>query len=156
MLKPRSPPSPGPKPLTEISGMICKYVRPESGGVEMYIDLRRSYRLMPEHLLYGTQIGPTLEEMGGEAVTECVGRYGAFHAGLYGEVAYDIKYHDAGEMTATAVQEHEGFFAGLGIGSLAVACAQIGLGVVCCCCRHGYHPLFRSFAGYQYKTFVEV
>ena len=136
--------------------MVCQYLFAQPGVVHVKVYLGCANGFVAEHLLYGTQIGPTLEEMGGEAVTECVGRYGAFHAGLYGEVAYDIKYHDAGEMTATAVQEHEGFFAGLGIGSLAVACAQIGLGVVCCCCRHGYHPLFRSFAGYQYKTFVEV
>ncbi len=36
--------------------------------VEVQINLRGAYRLMPQHLLYGPEVGSALEQVGGKGV----------------------------------------------------------------------------------------
>ena len=54
--------------------MILEDVGAEGGGVEVDVDLSGGDGFVAEHLLDGTEIGSTLEQMGGERVAEGVGR----------------------------------------------------------------------------------
>lgn len=46
--------------------MVHKYFFPQSGVVDMQINLGGSYAFMSEHLLYGSEIGPSFEQVCGK------------------------------------------------------------------------------------------
>lgn len=71
----------------------------------MYIDLRRSYRLMPEHLLYGTQIRAPLKQMRGKRMAQRVGRNALAYAGRLGKPLDYLKRPLAREPPAAPVEK---------------------------------------------------
>lgn len=52
--------------------MMLQYFLPQMSTVQMDIDFGSGYILMPEHHLYGSQVGSAFQKMGGKTMAECV------------------------------------------------------------------------------------
>lgn len=88
-----------------VAGVVGEDVVAECRAVEVDVDLGCGYAFVAEHLLYGAQVGASFEQMGGEGVTQGVGRDGLAYAGGGGEVFDYLEYAHAGHASATAVQK---------------------------------------------------
>lgn len=80
-------------------------------AVQVGVDLRGGDAFVAEHLLHGAQVGAALHQVGGEGVTEGVGRDGLGDAGLLYQVFDDQEDHHAGEAAAPPVEEQYVFLA---------------------------------------------
>ena len=57
------------------AGMMVEDGALPLAGVDVGVDLGGEDALVPEHLLYGAEVGSVLDEVGGEGVAEGVGGY---------------------------------------------------------------------------------
>lgn len=87
--------------LVDITWMTEQYLFAQMGCVHVHVYLRRGKALVSEHVLYGTQIGTSLEQMCGKTVAEGVGRNLLLYAGLGGIPLYEHEERDAGQCLST-------------------------------------------------------
>ena len=74
--------------------------------VDMGIDLSGHDRLMPEHFLYGPQVGTGFDHVCRKRVPEGM-RTDLFHYTCFtGKIPDDREYHCSGEFSSPAVQKH--------------------------------------------------
>ena len=99
--------------LFHIPRMMMEDFIAQGGRVDMGIDFRGAYRLMTEHGLNGTEVGTAFQKSSGKRMAERMRRDSLPDTGLLRVPLYHNKNHRPGEMTASAVQEHIIFLAGL-------------------------------------------
>lgn len=71
----------------------------------MGIDLGGHNRLVTQHLLNGTEVGSTIDQMGCKGVTQGVGANDLSYANRLCRDLYNVKDRDAGEVVTEAVEE---------------------------------------------------
>ena len=69
----------------------------KTASVNVCVNLRSCYFLVPEHTLYGPEVRTSLQQVGGERVTESVRADILCNAGQPGIAFYDIEYHNSAE-----------------------------------------------------------
>ena len=62
---------------------------------------------MTEHFLDGAEVGSPFEKVGGEAVSEGVGRHFLAYSGCLGEVADDVEHHHPRHGMSAPVEEKD-------------------------------------------------
>ena len=92
----------------------------ELGAVDVGVDLRRRYILVPEEELDGLEVRSPFEEGSGEAMTEGVRANCLLHTRHLGSFAHHHEDGDAGDGLATAAEEDIFFLATLGGGAVGV------------------------------------
>lgn len=129
-------------------GLIARMVgldfMPECFPVDMGIDLRRGNVLMAKHELNGLQISSSLEQMGGKAVTECMGADTLHYTGFLCQFLDHDENHDAGDGFAAIAQKYVLLLSknrgrAFGIGQIPLQLGDSSL-------AHGYKTLFAPFA----------
>ena len=58
--------------LFYVSRVVLQYLFAQASGIQVDIDLGCGDALVAEHLLNGAQVGAPFEQMGGEAVAQCM------------------------------------------------------------------------------------
>ena len=86
---------------------MLQYFLSYGSGVYVHVDFGGAYALVPQHGLYGTQVGTALEQWGGKGGAQGVGRDGFSDACLHSLLFYHNKNHGAREMGATAVEKQD-------------------------------------------------
>ena len=56
-----------------VARVVGEYLAAQQGIVEMYVDFGGGDAFVAEHLLYGTQVGASFEQVGGKTVAQGVG-----------------------------------------------------------------------------------
>ena len=85
---------------------------------------------MAEHLLYGTQVGASFEQVGGKTVAQGVGADVFLNAAGLAPFLDDVEYHDAAQPASASVEKEYVFVAPLG--SEVAALFQVELYLVQC------------------------
>lgn len=95
-----------------VARVECEDAALPLAGVDVGVYLGGDYAFVAEHLLYGTEVGSVLDQVGGEGVAECVGGYLLGDAGLFALAFDHQEYHLAAQFPAAPVQEQDvlGFF----------------------------------------------
>ena len=83
--------------------------------VEVEVDFGSGNAFVPQHLLYGTQVGTILEQVRGKGVSQGVGAHTLRYATKLASIAHNVENHGATEATATAVEKKKVLLAGLDI-----------------------------------------
>ena len=137
-----------------VSRVMQEYLLAQSCGVDVRIDFSGANTFVSQHHLNGAEVGPTLEQFGGERVTKGVRRNGFLDAGRLGLAFQQDENHGAGEMSATAIEKHIVLFTGFYLHQIAVEKPKIqffdGFG------RDGYESFFVALAGDADEAFVQI
>lgn len=134
--------------------MILEDVGAEGGGVEVDVDLSGGDGFVAEHLLDGTEIGSTLEQMGGERVAEGVGRDSLAYSGSLGQSLDYLECTLTCEPTSTAIEKQDVLVTGLHFHAgtvLEPRCDLLDGGF-----RHGHYPLLVPLATHHQETLGRV
>ena len=96
--------------LANVAWMMLQDLLPQVLAVDVHVDLGGTYLLVSEHLLDDAQVGPSLEQMGGETMSEGVWRDGG--ADAYGRAEHldDMENGDARECCAATMADEDGVF----------------------------------------------
>ena len=122
-------------------------------GVDVGVDFGGEDGLVAQHFLDDAEVGTVFQEVGGEGVAEGVGRDFLPDAGCHGLVFYHIKYRDAAEGLAEAVQEEDVFVLAFGGGRSGGEVGADGIGRNL---SQGYEALFVAFADDIHEAIVQV
>lgn len=81
-----------------ISDVLEPWVKSQQGfsqktSVQMGVYFSGGDAFMSQHFLNSSQVGPSLYQMGGKGMPECMWGYVFLNIGFLGKVFNDIKYH---------------------------------------------------------------
>ena len=124
-------------------------------GVEMGVYLCRENALVPQQLLYLSNVGSTLQQMGGKGVAECVRADTLVYSCNFCILLYHVEYHYA----------RQWFFQSLAYEYIILIsrfdaypvpvfeiCFKLGYGTR----RYGYKTLFVAFSCDTYELLFDV
>ena len=127
---------------------------PQELPVEVGVYLGGRDTFVPQHLLDGPQVGPSLEQVGGKGMTQGMGAHFLADIALFAGPFHDIKHHDPGHFGAPPVQEENIFTASLDIQFLPVG--QVEVYLVYGILRDGDQPAFLALALYDNVAIGQV
>ena len=120
----------------------------------MYIDLRCGYTFMPEHLLYGSEIGAPLKQVCGKGMPQCVWRDGFSNPGHCSQLPDDIENHDSCQPSSATVQEEYMVLPGLNRQGISVG--KISLYRINSRLVDRHYTLLVALPGDNYELFIEI
>lgn len=85
----------------------------QCGAVDVYVDLGGLYALVAKHLLDGSQVGATFEQVCGEGMSQCVWTHRLLDASQLTQLLDDVENHHSCESSSSAVEEEDVFTFGL-------------------------------------------
>ena len=81
-----------------ISRKVLQNLISKKAAINVGIDFGSTNAFVPQHGLNGAQVGSALQQVGGKAVSEGVGRDGLLDARLFGVDLDVVEYSDARQM----------------------------------------------------------
>ena len=127
----------------------------EVSAIKMSVYLRGCDAFMAHHLLYCSKVCPTLYEVRGKGMAECMGVYFLLEADLQGKSFEDSEDHDPCEHSPPAIEEENIFMTFFDIHVYAYVIA-VEIDVLGGLFANRYEPLFVALADDFEKAYIEV